>query len=79
MDAGAENGEEDGGEGEQEQAAKLAAANEVFDCAGRLCFARVGGVRRVHVLLKYPTHRAEKLRDEWGNHHRLVYSGSGML
>ena len=47
MHAGAENGEDNGGEGEQKQAAKLAAAWERFGCAGRLCFARVGGVGRV--------------------------------
>ncbi len=64
MHTGAEDGEEDGGEGEEEQSAELLAAFELFGCAGRLCFARVGGVGWVHVLLKYPTHRAEKLRDE---------------
>jgi len=64
MHAGAENGEDNGGEGEEEQPAELAAANEVFGCVGRLCLARVGAVGWVHVLLKYPTHRAEKLRDD---------------
>ena len=76
MHAGAENGEDNGGEGEQEQAAKLAAAYEVFGCVGRLCFARVGGVGWVHVLLKYPTH-AQKLCDGWGTHHRLSTPGVG--
>jgi hypothetical protein len=34
MHAGAKNGEEDGGEGEEEQAAELATAYEVFGCVG---------------------------------------------
>jgi hypothetical protein len=34
MHAGAEDGEEDGGEGEQEQSAELAAAYELFGCVG---------------------------------------------